>query len=444
MNTPATNPGTTDVLLQRLTALHPKVIDLSLGRMVGLLHKLGNPHTQVPPVIHVAGTNGKGSVIAFMRAILEAAGLSVHVYTSPHLVRFHERIRLAAPGGGQLIAEDALADLLEECERINGADPITFFEITTAAAFLAFARHPADVLLLETGLGGRLDATNVIDTPAVTVITPVSHDHHQYLGGDLGGIAAEKAGILKAGVPCVVSAQPSVAQTTITRIAQSVGAPLLRFGEAWTIVSTDTGLCWTSEDRTIDAPAPALPGPHQIHNAGCAITALSRFSGFDLDPDAVATGMQTVSWPARMQRLTRGPILEQLPDGSDLWLDGGHNGGAGAALAAILGGSGPGHHLDMPLHLIVGMLNSKEPDDFLRPLAPFVTRAQCVTIPGEANSFPADHIHRAARRIGIAAACAQSIDEAVASIVDEADGKPVQVLICGSLYLAGRILADHS
>ncbi len=439
-----TSPGRTDPILQRLMALHPKSIDLSLGRMYGLLGKLGDPHRNLPPVIHVAGTNGKGSVIAYMRAILEAAGYGVHVYTSPHLVRFNERIRLAAPGGGELIGEDALARILEECEQANGPDPITYFEITTAAAFVAFSRHPADILLLETGLGGRLDATNVIDRPVMTVITPVSHDHHQYLGDDLGGIAAEKAGILKAGVPAVIAGQPDAAMAAIAARASEVGAPLHRSGDAWTESLTDAGFRWSDGAIVHDLPRPALPGAHQIHNAGCAVKALSLLPHLKLDDTAFARGMTTVSWPARMQRLTRGPLLDLLPRGSELWLDGGHNGAAGEALAAILGGGRPEAARNRPLHLVAGMLNSKEPDDFLTPLAPYVRSMQCIAIPGEAASFPAEHIRGVASRIGFAADCADSPAGAVAAIAREAGTTPVQVLICGSLYLAGKILADHA
>jgi dihydrofolate synthase/folylpolyglutamate synthase len=296
-----------DSIVERLTALHPKLIDLSLDRMQRLLARLGHPERRLPPVIHVAGTNGKGSTIAFMRAILEAAGLQVHVYTSPHLVRFNERFRLGRKGEGRLVCDGELIDALAECERENENAPITVFEITTAAGLLLFARHPADVLLLEVGLGGRLDATNVVDRPLATVITPVSLDHADHLGSTITAIAAEKAGILKPKVPAIVAAQPREALAVIERSAARVQAPIRIAGESWTATEERGRLVYQDEAGLLDLPAPRLYGKHQYENAGVAIAAL-RVAGFDLPAGAFETGIARAEWPARMQRLSQGAL----------------------------------------------------------------------------------------------------------------------------------------
>src|SRR5947208_3003629 len=313
---------TTDELLAELKALHPRRMDLSLGRIERLLAALGNPQDRLPPVIHIAGTNGKGSTVATLRACLEAAVYRVHVYTSPHLVRFHERIRLA----GQLIKEDSLLALLEECERANAGAPITFFEITTAAAFLAFARVPADIVLLETGLGGRLDTTNVVRRPAVTAITPVSLDHQAFLGDTVAAIAAEKAGILKPGVPSVIGPQPDDAASVIAARAAAIGAPLYRWRQEWRCdADSPAGMRYEGGRWRLDLPPPALAGPHQIANAGTAIACLEQLSDFSLPAAAPADGVRHIDWPARLQQLQRGPLFEMLRPGWELWLDGGHN-----------------------------------------------------------------------------------------------------------------------
>ncbi|PWC55173.1 folylpolyglutamate synthase/dihydrofolate synthase family protein [Azospirillum sp. TSO22-1] len=420
-----------DPVLQRLTALHPKVIDLSLDRIHRLLAALGDPHEGLPPVVHVAGTNGKGSTVAFLRAMLEAAGLRVHVYTSPHLVRFHERIRLA----GTLITDDHLTALLEECEAANRGAPITFFEVTTAAGFLAFSRTPADVVLLETGLGGRLDATNVIERPAVTAITRVSHDHRQFLGDSLAAIAGEKAGILKPGVPAVFAPQPDaeVARVLAERAA-AVGAPV----SFWRAEPSPGGFCFESAARRLDLPPPGLAGAHQILNAGLALACLEHLP-VRVDDAAAARGVAGASWPARLQRLTRGPLVDRLPPGWELWLDGGHNDSAGEVLAvqAAVWAAQDGR----PLDLVFGMLGSKEPAEFLRPLAPHVRRLRAVAIPGEDASLPAEAAAAAARAAGIAdAEPAVDTAAALASITQADRGR---ALICGSLYLAGTVLAEN-
>ncbi|EWY37990.1 folylpolyglutamate synthase [Skermanella stibiiresistens SB22] len=427
-----------DPVLDRLKHLHPKVIDLSLGRTFRMLEAVGSPHLRLPPTVHVAGTNGKGSTIAFLRAFLEAAGKRVHVYTSPHLVRFHERIRLA----GKLIPDDHLAEILEECETANQGQPITYFEITTAAAMLAFSRVPADVLLLETGLGGRLDSTNVLDRPAVTALTRISYDHTQFLGDTLTAIAGEKAGIMKPGVPAVVAPQPEdEAMAAFRAKAQEIGAPLFAAGEAWTVVPTATGFRFDSPARGVDLPLPGLPGAHQIVNAGVALACLDHLPGIRVPDEAVARGLATVEWPGRLQRLTRGPLVDRLPPGWELWLDGGHNDSAGEVLGAQ---AARWRREDgLPLTLIFGMLATKEPTDFLRPLKAHVTMLRAVAVPGEEASLAPGDAADAARAVGIADAAASSgVEAALAEVMARAAG-PTRVMICGSLYLAGAVLARH-
>jgi dihydrofolate synthase/folylpolyglutamate synthase len=424
---------TSDQVLERLSRLHPKLIDLSLDRVERLLTALDNPQEKLPPVIHVAGTNGKGSTIATLRACLEAGGYRVHAYISPHLVRFHERIRLA----GQLIEEDALIALLEECERANGGTPITYFEITSAAAFLAFARTPADIVLLETGLGGRLDATNVVRRPAVTAITPISLDHQAFLGDTIAQIAREKAGIVKPGVPAVIGPQPEEAEAVIGSRADQLGAPLSRCQREWHCTADGVGMRFTSERWRLDLPMSSLPGAHQIANAGIAIACVEQLPSLPLSPEAVAAGLRRIEWPARLQRLKRGPLVELMPSSWELWLDGGHNPGAGAVLADFVAG----WH-DRPLFLVVGMLNTKDSGGFLGPLAPHAKALAAVTIPGEQNPLPAEAIATAAGRVGINASTASSVDAALARfMLDSTSGR---VLICGSLHLAGTVLQENS
>ncbi|WP_370282480.1 folylpolyglutamate synthase/dihydrofolate synthase family protein [Pseudooceanicola sp.] len=411
-----------------MMALHPKIIDLTLDRMWRLLDALGNPQEHLPPVIHVAGTNGKGSTLAMIRAGLEADGKRCHVYTSPHLARFHERIRLA----GDLIAEAYLAEVLDECYAANGGEPITYFEITTCAALLAFARTPADYCLLEVGLGGRLDATNVVDKPALTVITPVSIDHQQYLGETLGQIAFEKAGILKREVPCVVGPQGDAALEAIEARAARLAAPLIAQGQHWHVWEERGRLIFQDETGLIDLPPPNLPGAHQFDNAGSALAALRHLG---LPEEALEAAVTRAEWPARMQRLTRGPLVDSAP-GIELWLDGGHNPAAGEALA---------RHLatlpDRPTHLICGMLNTKDVAGFMRPLAPHVASLTAVSIPGEAATLTAEQTSGIAAACGIAERQAGSVAEALALIAEETPR--ARVLICGSLYLAGRILREN-
>ncbi|MGB4828946.1 MAG: folylpolyglutamate synthase/dihydrofolate synthase family protein [Paracoccaceae bacterium] len=408
-----------------MMTFHPKIIDLTLDRVHRLLAALDHPERHLPPVIHIAGTNGKGSSQAMIRAGLEAGGDKVHAYTSPHLARFHERIRLA----GELISEPALTALLDECVAANGADEITFFEITTCAAFLAFSRAKADWTLLEVGLGGRLDATNVVDKPALTIITPVSIDHQQYLGETLPEIAGEKAGILKRGVPCVVGPQDEAGLAVIEARAARLGAPVLAFGQHWHVWEERGRLIYQDERGLMDLPLPNLPGPHQVQNAGVAIAALRVMGRDEVACEAAVT---RAVWPARMQRLRTGPLATSAP-GVELWLDGGHNPAGGQAVAATLA--------RMPAretHLICGMLNTKDVKGYMRPLAPQVARLWAVSIPKEPNTLPAEVTRDAARTAGIAAEAAGSVAEALAAIV--ATTPKARVLICGSLYLAGQVL----
>ncbi|MBN9889953.1 bifunctional folylpolyglutamate synthase/dihydrofolate synthase [Salipiger abyssi] len=417
-----------DVILQRMLSLHPKIIDLTLDRVWRLLDALGHPERDLPPVIHAAGTNGKGSTLAMIRAGYEGAGKTVHAYTSPHLARFHERIRLA----GKLISEEALTEVLDECWEANGGDSITYFEITTCAAFLAFARTPADVTLMETGLGGRLDATNVFEKPALTVITPISLDHQQFLGETLAAIAGEKAGILKRGVPCVVGPQPEEVMEVIEARAAKLGAPLIAHGQHWHAWEERGRLVFQDEHGLLDLPLPTLPGAHQIENAGAALAAL-RYLG--LGEAAYEAAVTRAEWPARMQRLREGPLAAAAP-GVELWLDGGHNPAAGEALA---------RHLatlpERPTHLICGMLNTKDISGYLRPLATQAKRLTAVSIPGEANTLPAEETARIAASVGMQADTAETVAEALARIAG-ADPS-ARVLICGSLYLAGNILREN-
>ncbi|AXI44852.1 bifunctional folylpolyglutamate synthase/dihydrofolate synthase [Sulfitobacter sp. SK012] len=423
------NAATSDVILERMMALHPKVIDFTLDRMWSLLEDLGNPQNDLPPVIHIAGTNGKGSTQAMIRAGLEAAGHKVHAYTSPHLARFHERIRVAS----ELISESTLTAVLDECYAANGGKNITYFEITTCAAILAFARTPADYTLLEVGLGGRLDATNVIDTPALCVITPISIDHQQFLGNTLPEIAGEKAGIIKRRVPCIVGPQEEVALEVIEQIATRHGAPLSAYGQQWHINREAGRMVYQDETGLLDLPMPNLPGAHQVQNAGAALTALRHLG---LNADACEAAVTTAFWPARMQRLRSGPLIDAA-GAAEVWLDGGHNPAAGKALAA--------HLSELPkraTYMICGMLNTKDIGGYLRPLTPHTTTLFAVSIPGEANTLPAATTAEAAKSEGINAEVAQDVQSAVAQIVQ--DDPTARILICGSLYLAGNILRENA
>ncbi len=431
---------TSDKLLADLKLLHPKLIDLSLGRIERLLGKLGDPHKRLPPIVHVAGTNGKGSVTAYLESILQAAGRPVHVYTSPHLVRFHERIKIAgADGISRPIGEDALVDVLTRAQSVNDGDDITQFEITTAAAFLAFAETPADVLLLEVGLGGRLDATNVICDPTLCIITPVSMDHAEKLGPTVARIAGEKAGILKRGVTAVVSQQRDEAMDVIREQAARVGARLVAWGEDFDAFEQRGRLAVQKHDRFLDLPMPALVGRHQIINAGTAVCAALELGDRQIDERAIERGLVTVRWPARMQRLDVGPLPDLLRPGGELWLDGGHNPAAGEFLAQTL--ADIEERSPKPLFLVIGMMGLKDAAGFLGPFSGIARRVVTVPIPG-AHEAPFDPTALAdvASKVGIEAETATDIEAALRR-VDALDGGSKRVLICGSLYLAGHVLA---
>jgi dihydrofolate synthase/folylpolyglutamate synthase len=417
-----------DILLERMMSLHPKLIDLTLDRMWRILAALGHPERNLPPVIHIAGTNGKGSTLAMIRAGLEGGGAVCHAYTSPHLVRFHERIRLA----GDLIEEYRLAGILDRCLEANGPDPITYFEITTAAAFAAFAEVPADWTLLEVGLGGRLDATNVVEAPRLTVITPVDMDHQAFLGEDIATIAGEKAGIIKRGVPVVVGRQDDAALEVIEARAARLGAPLLAHGQHWHVWEERGRLIFQDERGLLDLPLPALPGAHQIENAGIALAALRTL---DRSEGACEAAMTDATWPARMQRLRRGPLVALAPR-AELWLDGGHNPHAARAIARHLASLPP-----RPMHLVCGMLNTKDIAGFLGPFAEIARRLHAVSIPGQTATLAAAETAAAARGAGLDAVEAEGVAQALADIT--ALDPEARVLICGSLYLAGEVLREN-
>ncbi|MBM6594122.1 bifunctional folylpolyglutamate synthase/dihydrofolate synthase [Microvirga pudoricolor] len=432
-----------DALIARFLALHPKTIDLSLGRIQRLLGQLGHPERRLPPVMHVAGTNGKGSTIAFMRAILESAGLAVHVYTSPHLVRFHERIRLGRIGGGHYVTEDRLVEAFRRCEAVNAGAPITVFEITTAAALLIFAEEPADVLLLEVGLGGRFDATNVIDHPAASVIASIGLDHAEYLGTTLEGIAREKAGIFKRGCPAVIAPQDYRAADEVLRAeAERVGAsPVLVGAQDFSVHEEGGRLVYQDEDGLLDLPLPRLVGRHQFINAGTAVAALraAGFKGFEAA--AFENGLRTAEWPGRLQRIVKGRLSEIAPKDCELWLDGGHNPDGGRVLAAAM--AERGERSDAPLVIIAGMLGTKDSEAFFKNFSGLAREVIAVPIAGQIAARPAEEVAAIAASVGLTTRVQPSVASALASLHDYVWPHPPRVLICGSLYLAGEVLAAN-
>lgn len=438
---------TSDALIARFLGLHPKAIDLSLGRILSLLDKLGNPQERLPPTIHVAGTNGKGSTIAFMRAILEAGGLAVHVYTSPHLVRFHERIRLGrrggtAAGGGRFVGEEALVGALARCETANAGKPITVFEITTAAALLLFAEQPADVLLLEVGLGGRFDATNVISRPAAGVVTPVSLDHAEFLGTDVAGIALEKAGVFKRGAPAVIAQQEAVASATLEAAAARAGAtPVMVGGQDFAVHEEGGRLVYQDTEGLLDLPLPRLAGRHQHGNAGTAVAALRAAGYGGLPAAAFERGLLSAEWPARMQRLTRGHLVDSAPADAEIWLDGGHNADGARVIAAAM--ADLQDKKPAPLVLIAGLLATKDLPGVLAPFAGLAQELIAVPISGQLAGRPAQEVADAAARLGLKAGATQSVDQALRILAQRAWPQPPRILICGSLYLAGEVLAAN-
>ena len=430
-----------DDILARLASLHPKRIDLTLDRMLRILDRLGHPETKIPPVIHVAGTNGKGSTVAFLRAVLEAAGLRVHVYTSPHLVRFNERFRLGKIGGGVLAADEQLRAALDHCERVNNGEPITIFEIETAAAFCLFAEHPADVTLLEVGLGGRLDATNVIDTPLASVITPIGMDHIEFLGDTLEKIAAEKAGIIRKGVPVICAEQAPAAESVIEQVARRARAPLHAANQQWHVAVERGRLVYSDERGLLDLSAPRLFGRHQFDNAGLAIATLRAIDSLKIEPGAFEQGVARAEWPARMQRLTSGRLVDAAPKDAEVWLDGGHNPDGGRIVAAALGDLE--ERVPRPLVVIAGMMGNKDADGFLANFAGQTRHIIAVKIPEQDNGMAPDVLADAARRLGMRVETASSVEAALGAIAKLAYEIPPRILITGSLYLAGHVLSEN-
>ena len=426
-------------VIARLSALHPKRIDLSLDRMHRVLERLDHPERRIPPVIHVAGTNGKGSTVAYLRAILEAAGLRVHAYTSPYLVRINECFRLGRLGGGVLVGDDQLLRALEHCERVNAGAPLTFFEAKTAAAFWLFAQHEADVLLLEVGLGGRLDSTNVVDAPLAAVIAPVSMDHTEFLGASLAEIAGEKAGIIKRNVPVISAEQAPEAMAVIEQQAMRLRAPLHAAGQQWH-VSVECGRLVYQDDRGLmDLAAPKLFGRHQFDNAGLAIATLRAIESFKIGQAAFEAGIVNAEWPARMQRLASGALPAMGPPGCEIWLDGGHNAEGGRVTAAALGDLE--ERVSRPLVVIAGMMGNKDATGFLANFAGLTRHIVAVAIPGQDNAMPPDRLADAARALGMRVEISAGIEAALRSLARLAYEVPPRILITGSLYLAGPVLA---
>jgi dihydrofolate synthase/folylpolyglutamate synthase len=442
VNAPAAKPAPPlGELIARLSALHPKRVDLDLERMHRLLQRLGHPERKLPPVIHVAGTNGKGSTIAYLRAILEAAGLRVHAYTSPYLVRINECFRLGRAGGGVLVGDDALRAALEYCEQANAGAPITIFEIETAAAFCLFAQHPADAVLLEVGLGGRLDATNVIDAPLASIIAPVGMDHTEFLGDTLTAIAGEKAAIIKRGVPVICAEQPPEAMAVIEAQARRLRAPLHSAGQEWQ-VNVERGRLVYQDDRGLmDLAAPKLFGRHQFDNAGLAIATLRAQDALKIEPAAFEAGIVHAEWPARMQRLASGRLPEQAPQGCEIWLDGGHNAEGGRVAAAALGDLE--ERVSRPLVVIVGMMANKDARAFLANFAGLTRHIIAVRIPDRENAMPPDRLADAARALGMRVEISSSVEAALHSLARLVYEVPPRILITGSLYLAGHVLSAN-
>ncbi|ESW83662.1 bifunctional folylpolyglutamate synthase/dihydrofolate synthase [Mesorhizobium sp. C280B] len=427
--------------IESLMALHPKGFDLSLDRISRLLERLGNPQDQLPPVIHIAGTNGKGSCAAFSRALLEAAGYRVHVHTSPHLVNWHERYRLAADGGGRLVDDKVFAEAIARVAKANQGQKITVFEILTAVTFLLFSEHPADAVILEVGLGGRFDATNVIAEPAVSVIMPVSLDHEAYLGDRVELIAAEKAGIIKRGCPVVIGAQESeTAQQVLIETAERLDCPAFVYGQDFLAYEENGRMVYQDEDGLMDLPPPRLPGRHQFANAAAAIAAV-KAAGFEISHRAAEKAMANVAWPGRMQKLPQGRLSELAPKGADIWLDGGHNPGAGVVVAEALAEQEEKN--PRPLFLISGMINTKDQSGYFRAFKGLVRHVYTVPVSLSDAGVPNDELATRAIEAGLSAEPVSSVANALMLLRDTWDGPPPRILIGGSLYLAGAVLAEN-
>jgi dihydrofolate synthase/folylpolyglutamate synthase len=432
-----------DQAIDRLMALHPKGFDLSLERITRLLGRLGDPHLRLPPVIHIAGTNGKGSAAAFSRALLEAEGRQVHVHTSPHLVNWHERYRLAAPGGGRLVEDAVLAEAVERVAAANRGETITVFEILTAVTFLLFSEHPADAAIIEVGLGGRFDATNAVPRPAVSLIMPVSLDHEAYLGDRVELIAAEKAGIIKRGAPVVIGAQESAtALDVLVTTAERLGNRPLVYGQDFIAFGENGRLIYQDDDGLMDLPLPRLPGRHQFANAAAAIAAV-KAAGFEASQAAVEQAMGAVSWAGRMQRLPLGRLAGLAPAGAEVWLDGGHNPGAGVVVAEAL--TEQEERVSRPLFLIAGMINTKDQTGYFRAFKGIARHVYCVPVSSSDAGVPNTELAIRATDAGLSAEPVGSVANALMLLRDtwNADDVPPRILIGGSLYLAGAVLAEN-
>ena len=430
-----------DAILSRLLDLHTKPIDLSLDRIERLLDALGRPHERLPKVIHVAGTNGKGSTIAFLRAMFEAAGQRVHVYTSPHLLRFNERIRLGEVGGGKLVDDARLTAALERCERVNAGRPATFFEITTAAALLLFAETPADWLLLETGLGGRYDATNVVAQPAATVIASISRDHTEFLGETIGQIAFEKAGIFKRSAPAIIGYQSDAALKVLEAQARRCAAKSIIAGQDFHVSAENGRLVFEDERGLLDLPLPRLAGRHQHENAALAIAAL-RVAGPETPVAAVEAGLTGAQWPARLQRLDRGHIVDLAPAGAEVWLDGGHNEDGGRVLAEAMAEFHD--RAPRPLTLICGAQVTKDIGALLRHFAGLAHTVVATEFKGEHKCWPPEHVVEMAKAEGFPyCAAAASVEDALKLLAARRFDEPPRILIAGSLFLAAQVLAAN-
>jgi dihydrofolate synthase/folylpolyglutamate synthase len=427
--------------IESLMALHPKGFDLSLDRISRLLERLGNPQDQLPPVIHIAGTNGKGSCAAFSCALLEASGYRVHVHTSPHLVNWHERYRLAADGGGRLVDDKVFADAIARVAKANEGQKITVFEILTAVAFLLFSEHPADAVVIEVGLGGRFDATNVVSEPAVSVIMPVSLDHEAYLGDRVELIAAEKAGIIKSGCPVVIGAQESeTALQVLIETAERLDCPAFVYGQDFLAYEENGRMVYQDEDGLMDLPPPRLPGRHQFANAAAAIAAV-KAAGFEISHRAAETAMARAAWPGRMQKLPQGVLTELAPKGADIWLDGGHNPGAGVVVAEAMAEQEEKN--PRPLFLISGMINTKDQTGYFRAFKGLVRHVYTVPVSLSEAGVPNDELAIRAVEAGLSAEPVSSVANALMLLRDTWDGPPPRILIGGSLYLAGAVLAEN-
>ncbi|KQU62706.1 bifunctional folylpolyglutamate synthase/dihydrofolate synthase [Aminobacter sp. DSM 101952] len=432
-----------DLEIERLLALHPKGFDLSLDRITRLLERLGNPQDHMPPVIHIAGTNGKGSTAAFSRALLEASGRLVHVHTSPHLVNWHERYRLAAPGGGRLVADDVLADAVRRVGEANRGEKITVFEILTAVTFVLFSEHPADVCIIEVGLGGRFDATNVIKRPACSVIMPVSMDHEAYLGDKVELIAAEKAGIIKRGCPVVVGAQETeAAQQVLIDTAERLDCPLEVYGQDFVAFEENGRMVYQDESGLMDLSPPRLPGRHQFANAAAAIAAV-KAAGFPLTERAIDKAMTSVAWPGRMQRMPQGALTELAPKGAEVWIDGGHNPGAGTVISEAL--AEQEEKSPRPLFLISGMINTKDQTGYFKPFHGMARHVYTVPVTMSESGVPNEELAVRATEAGLSAEPVSSVANALMLLRDtwnENEPAP-RILIGGSLYLVGEVLAAN-